>query len=73
MSKFAKGDIAYVKISSGWVQVKIIRAGNKYYTVKRLDRPTAFGAAEHRLLTPEEFSKLEFKPPEPRFRPPPLH
>lgn len=73
MSKFVKGDLAYARVSSGWVKVKIIRAGNKYYTVKRLDRRTAFGAAEHRLLTPEEYGKLEIKPPPPRFRPPPMH
>lgn len=73
MSMFKKGDTAYVKVSTGWEQVTIIRVSNNYYTVKLLDSSTAFGAAKHRLITPEEFSKLEVKLQNPRFRPPELH
>ncbi len=71
MSKFKPGDNAYIHDNAtGWVQVKILRSLGNYYTVKRLDKSSAFGAAEHRLLTEAEYGKIE-KPT--YFQPPKLH
>lgn len=57
--KFKKGDIAWVHDSdAGWVSVEIIKARGNYYNVKRIDRAAAFGASGHRLLTEEEYLKL---------------
>lgn len=75
--RFKRGDLAWIRDNyTKWVQVEIIRAYGNYYTVKRLDRPVAFGASSHRLLNDEEFEKIQKNVPktnEPAYRPPDLH
>lgn len=80
--RFKRGDLAWIRDNyTEWVQVEIIRAYGNYYTVKRLDRPVAFGASSHRLLSQEEYKmalehqqpKVPVEPQETYFRPPDLH
>lgn len=74
--KFKKGDIAWVHDSdAGWVRVEIIKVRGNYCNVKRIDRAAAFGASGHRLLTEEEYLKLNpnVQPQEDASRPPLFH
>lgn len=76
--KLRKGDTAWVYVTyAGWVHIKIIRDFGNYYTVKRLDKSVAFGVAAHRMLSEEEYRKLEEdeinKGKETFYRPPDLH
>lgn len=58
--KFKKGDTAWAYDTSiGWVQVIILRVHYKYYVVKRINTSIAFGASEHRLISNEEYCKVQ--------------
>ena len=55
MSKFKKGEIAYI-FANGWKKVRILRViGSSYYHVCQIDRDTGFGASEHRLITEADY------------------
>lgn len=74
--KFKIGEMVYILDARTITQVQITHIRGNYYTVKRLDKKSAFTIPEHRIYkTEDEIRKAQgIKEPENKnYRPPFLH